>query len=214
MVYFHPMRSSFVDSGDLATVYPSRGGIFDGAVYRFCGGSLPRTIFGAFAVLLALPRIAVFAIPSVILRRARLAIGKRALLAFMRDCVQFFVITRARLINAANWAHLALSYLWPRFHNGDIIHRQVGDVKQRELRGKRATPIRSQAAQECAEGSETRARSPGRTVKPHERAAHSNRCDEIVRTARLNVQKPGIKSPGDNKLTNIQSRSGELADNV
>ena len=46
-----------------------------------------------------------------------------------------------------------------------------GDIKQRELREKRDTSIRSQALQECNEGSETKVWSPDRTVKPHERAA-------------------------------------------
>src|SRR6185369_4871692 len=47
------------------------------------------------------------------------------------------------------------------------------------------------------------------------RAPGSRKADEIVCSARKkNLQKPRIKSHGDNTWTTIQSRSGELADNV
>lgn len=87
-----------------------------------------------------------------------------------------------------------------------------GDIKPRELLEKRDTPISSQGPQECGQGSETRVWSPERTVEPHERAA-CQQHDEIVRTAWSNMQKCGIKSLHDNKLTTIQSRTGALADN-
>src|SRR6185369_5474246 len=47
------------------------------------------------------------------------------------------------------------------------------------------------------------------------RAPGSRKADEIVCSARKkNLQKPRIKSHGDNTWTTIQSRSGELADNL
>ncbi len=132
-------------------------------------------------------------------------------LAHVAHCFALFVILVAGFGDTASGANLGDKGF--RASHGDIVALE-GDIKQRELREKRDTSIRSQALQECIEGSETRAWSPDRTVKPHERAARSVERDEIVRTAWLNMQKPGIKSPGDNRLTNIQSRTGELADNV
>lgn len=121
------------------------------------------------------------------------------------------VVVGARLIDAADGADLE-SKRFRAFHSNDILPK-LGDTKPRELLEKREPPISSRADQEWSEGSETRARSPDRTVKPHERAARIQR-EEIVRAAWLNVQRPGIKSLGDNKLTTIQNRSGDLADNV
>lgn len=90
----------------------------------------------------------------------------------------------------------------------------VGDVKRCELLGSRAPIISSQALWERREGSETTAWNPDRMVKRHERTARRISRDDIVRTARLNVQMWQIKSRHDNIMTNIQSRTGELADNV
>ena len=132
-------------------------------------------------------------------------------LALVADAVPFLVVRGTPLIDAAGRADFGLEGLRAGFHNIDIIATE-GDVKPRELREKRVTPIRSQADQEWSEGSETRAWSPDRTVKPHERAARDER-DEIVRAVRLNAQKQRIKSHCDNKLTTIQNRSGDLADN-
>ena len=141
----------------------------------------------------------------------RFAVGERTGFALVTDGKPLGVVGRARFADAADRADFESERLRTALHNSDIV-ALVGDVKPRELREKRVTPIRSQATQECVEGSETRAWSPDRTVKPHERAAPQG--DEIVRPVQLNAQKREIKNLRGNNVTTIQNRSGELADNL
>ena len=173
--------------------------------------------YGVCVVFVAFPRIDVISSRSIlkISRSAFSVFFSSARFAFVTYPSLLFVIFTAGFINTAFGANLGDERLRASFHNTYILSElsSVGDLKQRELREKRVTPIRSQAPQECGEGSETRAWSPDRTVKPHERAARELR-DEIVRPAQLNVQKHGIKSPCDNTVTTIESRTGILADNT
>ena len=211
VIHFHSARTVFVDECDCASIYPRRhcfSSVFSARVIKKIVSGL---VSGVVFVLVPLPRIDVLAVLSKVFRRALYQVNFSAILALVACASEFLIKLAARLGKAAPVAFLFGFWFRAGFHDSDII-AVAGDVKPRELREKRVTPIRSQAVQEWTEGSETRAWSPERTVKPHERAAPKG--DEIVRAVRLNVQKCGIKSLHDNKLTTIQNRSGTLADNV
>ena len=127
----------------------------------FAVGSVPE-VFGASPIVL------VVGIAPEVLGRSSATVGVRTGLAAVTDGIELPIELGTRFFDTAAGADLGRNRL---SGHRDIIAIKVGDVKQRELREQRATPIRSQAAQEWAEGSETRAWSPDRTVKPHERGA-------------------------------------------
>ena len=86
---------------------------------------------------------------------------------------------------------------------------QAGKIENSVNCGNRLTvtprQIRSQAPQECGEGSTTRAWSPERTVKPHERAARKGRDSLVLRET---VRSGCINSPA----ITIRPYSGKLED--
>ncbi len=237
MVNLVPLRTVCVDAQKSVLANPSRSAAFNvlsaevkpsrivGVIRpsfapRLVNGLLASIVSGlflssdAFAVggVLSVsggsPCVLVGAVSPLVLRCSGAAGSVGAGLATVADGIELSVELGTRFVDAASGADFASKRLLSHI---DII-APVGDVKQRELREKRATPIRSQGDQEWSQGSETRAWSPDRTVKPHERAAPI-KGDEIVRPVRLNAQKQEIKNSCDNKVTTIQSRSGELADN-
>lgn len=208
---FTPELKSLGASGISSPPQPSgfSKNVFVQFVNRFFLNRNLLSVFSVSFVFRAPPVVLALGVLSDVKRRLLSVRRETARLAFVAYGFAFFVILAPVFADTAKGASFAVKGLSHR----DIIALE-GDVKQRELREKRVTSIRSQASWEQGEGSETRAWSPDRTVKPHERAAWTKPHDDIVRAARLNVQKHGIKSLCDNKLTNIQSRTGELADNV
>ena len=212
MVNFHASRLLLVDFGERLSVYPSWGRAFNGFSVHLLREKEFLSVGRIGMVLVDAPRILIGAVLAKVSRSALFQIYKGAWLASVGYGQALLVELGARLLDPAIRANLGSERLRASFHNSDII-KKVGDVKPRELRESPERAIRSQAPQECGEGSETRAWSPERTVKLHERAARYER-DEIVRPAQSNVQKRRIKNLRDNNVTTIQSRSGELADNV
>lgn len=206
---FHILSSEVETSGIVGIVRPpSAPRRIDDFLSKQIGSLFMRRDFlsvGRVGLVFGLaPFVLVGAIASVVPTSAFAAFGQGTWLASVTKPVELLVEPGSRFFDAA---------IRTKLHRDIIAPKLEGDVKPRELRGTPDRAIRSQATQECVEGSETRAWSPERTVKPHERAARYQR-DEIVRPVRSNVQKREIKNLRDNKATTIQNRSGELADNT
>ena len=177
-------------------------------------GALSNSKTGVFSILLFTPFVLIFGIFANVIHRSNLKVGARAFSAFMRNCLPFFVVLGSSLAYGANGTNFKLEFFGAG-HNTDIIATQ-GDIKQGE-NGEtpdRTIPCQAAAIKRVAEGVTTRGRAISGNAPTSALPSKLFRGDEIVCSAWEHAGARD-KEPGTKTIrTTIQSRSGELADNV
>lgn len=138
-------------------------------------------------------------------------IRNRAWPAFVAYGLAFLEIFGAGFFNPAAGTNLSNEWLWSSFRNRDII-ATVGEVKQGEFGEtlEQSTPSQAAHLKWCG-------RCNDQTPSESGNGSTSALPQKWVMTwpeLHGDMQKRGIKSLRDNKLTTIESRSGTVADNV